>query len=106
MGIPDMTIRELAKDASGPVQSASNILGLSKSFPLVLSRLRELYPDRDTAFYTRHPVAVLWVGKLADMCGLDFNWPWRADELCGLLCRDPATLSETELETLKEWIIP
>ncbi len=60
------TLVDLAQDALD-VQDACNLTGVVHGFSRAMTRLRELEPGKDTEFYNRHAVSVLWAGKIAQL---------------------------------------
>lgn len=64
------TLKQLANDALA-VQDACNLSGVVHSFSRAMSDLRDVVPGEGTAFYNRHPVAVLYANKIADMTGCE-----------------------------------
>lgn len=85
-----MSLSELANDALF-VQDACNLSGVVHSFSTAMTRLRELIPGKDTDFYNRHPIAVMYSSKLADMTKCYDNGTFidameTCEELKGELC--------------------
>jgi hypothetical protein len=60
------TLKQLAQDALN-VQDASNLMGVVISFNNAMVELRRIYPSEGTEFINTHPIAQLWIDKLADL---------------------------------------
>ena len=66
----ERSLAELHREAL-QVQDAVNLSGVVHSFSRTMHRLRELVPGKDTEFYNRHPIAILFSSKIADLTGSD-----------------------------------
>lgn len=64
------TLADLYQEAID-IQNASNLSGIVHSFSRAMTRLRELENGKDTAFYNRHPIAVLYSSKIASLTDSD-----------------------------------
>ena len=68
-----LTLREMAQSALD-IQSACNLSGVARSFAEVMMNLRRLPECQGTAWANSHPVALLYIGKMADMAGYGHGW--------------------------------
>lgn len=68
-----LTLTEMAQSALD-VQNACNLSGVALSFAEVMMNLRRLPECQGTAWANSHPIALLYVGKMADMVGLGTGW--------------------------------
>lgn len=61
------TLADLAREVL-EVQNASNLSGVVHAFSRAVTALRECLPGPvDTNTINRHPIAVMWIDKLADL---------------------------------------
>lgn len=70
------TRQELAREAL-QIQNACNLGGLAHSFPEVMDAIGCL-PDgsgNGTDRKNRHPITRLWIAKMSDLSGLQYEWP-------------------------------
>jgi hypothetical protein len=64
------SLRDLAQEALD-VQDACNLSGVVHGFSRAITRLRELLPQAGTKEINRHPICVLWSGKIASLTNSD-----------------------------------
>ena len=64
------------------VQDACNLSGVVISFAEVTKRLNNDPEYTGTAWVRNHPISQLYAAKIADLCGLSYEWPCDAYEKC------------------------
>ena len=64
------TLKQLAQD-SIDVQNASNLLGVSKAFNLMLLDLKHYFPDHNDLY--NHAITRVWVDKITSLSNIQFD---------------------------------
>ena len=64
------------------VQSACNLIGISNAFSEVMRRIRSTHPGMGTSGWNTHPLAQMYLWKMADLAGLQTNGSASALALC------------------------